>query len=424
LHVEDILREHNFPRNLQLTYHFPRSTRQTTLLPDAPLGDLFRAVLALHLLERQSNGDNVGELTCSTTHVEELGAIGDRLENLFNYLTDTDVSLRFKKTAAPRQIRLSIPQSIAEVIPFSGGLDSFCGSVRNSSQKILVHGILNEIVYGRSVKLREDCPTLFEWPMVTCQCLYEGLAGGISQTRGLLFLTLAWLVSATLGSEHVTFAENGPLMLNPATSPLSPPTKNSDPTLVVEIESILSQLTESPIAITCPFKDMTKAEVVGSTPRRFQSLFGLTNSCHSTRSRGMCGICFGCFVRRMSLSALGCDETPLYSCDVFSQDLSDFGETRRRRMLDLRQSLRFFGKFLTGNQPDYYHGASGFFCDSQGMLRRFALDLLLGIHNLFELHPGYRTQNAFGKYCDALLNGTSPDLIASRKLELEQIRQV
>ena len=365
----------------------------------------------------------MGELTCSTTHVEELSAIGAELESLFNYLTDTDVSLRFEKTAAPRQSQLSVLESSAEAIPFSGGLDSFCGSVGNSSPKILVHGILNEIVYGRTMKLRGACSTLLEWPMVTCQCLYEGIVGGISQTRGLLFLTLAGLASITIGSKRIAFAENGPLMLNPETSPISPPTKNSDPTLVLYMQSILSQLTENRMSITCPFKDKTKAEVVGSTPTRLQSLFGLTNSCHSTRSRGMCGICFGCFVRRMSLSALGYDETALYSCDVFSHDLSDFGETRRRRMLDLRQSLRFFAKFLTADPPDYYHGPSGFFCDRQGMLRRFALDLLLGMHRLFESHPSYRTQNAFGKYCHTLLIGTSPDLIASRRLELVQARQ-
>lgn len=421
MHAEALLREFNVPRRLELTYHHPRSTRQITLLPGALLGDLFRVVLALHFLER--SGKDVEELTYSTPHVEELSAIGGRLESLYNYLTDTYVSLRFKKARAAGQSRLSRPESSAEVILFSGGLDSFCGSVSNSSQKILAHGILNEIVYGRCMKLREGCLTLREWPMVTCQCVYQGLSAGISQTRGLLFLTLAGLVCATLGSKRITFAENGPLMLNPETSPISLSTKNSNPALVLEIESILSELTEPPIGITCPFKDRTKAEVLASTPKRFHSLFRLTNSCHSTRSRGMCGICFGCFVRRMSLSALGYDETETYSCDVFSHNLSDFGETRQSRILDLRQSLRFFSKFLTDNQPDFYHGPSGFFDDSQAMLKRFALDLLLGIDNLFELHPSYRAQNAFGEYCATLLNGTSRDLIASRMLELGEILQ-
>jgi hypothetical protein len=193
--------------------------------------------------------------------------------------------------------------------------------------------------------------------------------------------------------------------------------------LVLEIGSILSDLTEPSTTITCPFKDSTKAEAIAHTPTGFQSMFGRTNSCHSTRSRGMCGVCFGCFVRRVALGALGLDEADRYSCDVFSYDLNGFGETRRSRILDIRQSLRFFSKFLTDNPPDYFRGPPGFFCDSQDMLRRFASDLLLGMDNLFAMHPSYRTQNAFGKYCNILLSNTSRELLVSRSLELKQIRR-
>jgi len=419
MRVEDVLKESRAPEQLVLTYAPSFSESEIKLACDPLLEDFFRLILALHYIERNEKG--VDELSLATPYVEELKSIAGRLEGLYHFLTRTSISLRFEKRSNQRQDRFSEPQHGPDVLLFSGGLDSFCGAVNHTSRTLLAHGILNNIVFGRSRLLRMACPTLRRIPMVSCRCIYEGLGGGFSQTRGLLFLSLAGLASSTLGSKTVTLSENGPLMLNPETSPLSPPTKNADPRLVMETESIIRELRGEDFQIACPSKNMTKSESVAMTPLRFYSLFPSTSSCASTHLPKMCGICFGCFVRRLSLAAIEYVEHDAYSFDFFADDLGVLRERRARRILDLQQSLRYFEKFVTHNSAIVDPYAVRFFEDPTSLIRKFSLDLILGLSNLIKLHPSYESANAFGRFCNSLVQRTNRELIDQRRAELSQI---
>jgi hypothetical protein len=417
-----LLREYYVPDALTLIYHQSLTDKEIKLSSDPLLRDFFRLTLALHFLERTKREPD--ELSFSTPYAEEFKSVANRLEDLYDSLTGISITLRFETTKNRVQQQFSEPRSGLESLLFSGGLDSFCEAVNHPSKFVLVHGVLNDTVYGRSRRLRMSCPTLAGSSMVTCRCVHKGLGGGISHTRGLLFLVLAGWVCSTMGSDHVVFAENGPLMLNPETTPTSPPTRNCDPRVVMELQSILHELKGQRFAIMCPNKDRTKTEVAASTPKRFYRWFPSTSSCFSTRTEKMCGICFGCFVRRLSLGALGCDEMNDYAFDVFSDDLYRLGEQKITRIIDLRHSLRFFGKLVNDSLGMPENEPAQFFEDPTSMMKRFGLDLVLGIRNLFELHPSYESQNAFGRYCAGFLNEMSRELIDRRRSDLDEILSV
>jgi hypothetical protein len=124
------------------------------------------------------------------------------------------------------------------------------------------------------------------------------------------------------------------------------------------------------------------------------------------------------------LGALGYDEVNDYAFDIFSDDLHGLGEHRITRINGLRHSLRYFGKLVTDGLRMPRSELALFFEDPTSMMRRFGLDLMLGIRNLFELHPSYRTQNAFGRYCLAFINQTNRELIDRRRSELDRILSV
>lgn len=417
--MEDVLTEYGAPEQLVLMYTPSLSDSEIRLACNPLLEEFFRIILALHYIERDQR--DVDELTIPTPYAEELNSIADRLEGLYHFLTQTSISLHFEEKGGQRQRRFSEPHLALDAMLFSDGLDSFCGAIRHSSKALLVHGTLNNIVFGRTRKLREKCSLLQSRPMASCKCIYRQLGRGWSQTRGLVFLSLAALASSTLGSKTVVLSENGPLMLNPETTPQSPPTKNTDPRLVMDIEDIIRGLTEKGFRIACPSKDMTKSESIAMIPLKFHSFFPLTNSCGSTRQPKMCGICFGCFVRRLSLAAIEYDEQDAYSFDCFAENLNQLGEYRVRRIFDLRQSLRWFANYLENNGTIVDSYALRFFEDPTAMIRRFSLDLILGLSNLIKWHPSYGAANLFGRHCNDLVQETNRELIDQRRGELGQI---
>lgn len=147
------------------------------------------------------------------------------------------------------------------------------------------------------------------------------------RARGFLFVAVGGAVAAVTKASRVEMYESGVGAIN---APLlagmegSQATRSAHPTFLRKMSRLLSVVSEHPIDVTLPFKQLTKGELVCSlNSPELRELARATVSCVSYplrhRTRKSCGLCAACLFRRVAMHAAGIDEAgDTYQNDVLN----------------------------------------------------------------------------------------------------------
>jgi len=422
--AREILAHYNVPDAMPLDYagafNLEPAKRFSCV---TPANELWKIIAALHIFERAGLSSN--ELEFSTHH-DALQNVAADLQDLFKFLTDTSVriSIRPRPPVLGEQTLLEQFSSQEPIVLFSPGLDSLAAALatNESCRPVLLHVSTSNIMLAKARELRNRYPVLLADTMVSGDCRFSSLGGGISHTRGLLFLSAAFNAALTLGITRIIIGENGPLMINPSVSPFSVPTRNAHPKLIEGFQKIIQKLGYPEIHLAAMHKDMTKSEVLLGVSEKLGSLASKSYSCSITQGQtAMCGLCFACFVRKTSMLAIGVVEPDsLYEADPFAVDIKTLGPVDQGRVNDLKDSMTYFKQFIIGPHPNDWLDEipSSFFTDPDAMLRRFALDLFVGTRRYFRLRESKGSTNALSKYCLDAIGEIGSHTLDEREAEL------
>lgn len=322
------------------------------------------------------------------------------------------------------ETRLSQP-----IVLFSGGLDSLAAalSIGRAVCPVLFHATTSNVILAKVRELRDSSSAFSGCPMTAGDCRFASLGGGSAQTRGLLFLASAANVASTLGIDRIVIGENGPLMINAQVSPFSIPSKTAHPKLIVEFENIVRDLFPFSLHIDAVHKDMTKSEVVLGVREDLGESLHKSYSCWRTQGlRTMCGMCFACLVRRLSLLAIGITEDDsVYEADPFRADFSELGPAGQNAVSDLKDSLTYYKRFaMNCDEPVGWDSgiSTSFFEDPSALLRRFSYDLFLGIRSYSKSHDHVGSYNALYRYCLDSIQDIGTSRLDERDSELQHGR--
>jgi hypothetical protein len=353
------------------------------------------------------------------------------IEHLFLFLTGRKLTIQFEEIKSrPQYIQQRLLpsefSSMKRSMPslFSGGLDSVAGAIiqtKNKQAPILSHTATGNITLGRVLNLRDD-PVLRALPLVVTEMrLMATDSSPTTKTRGLLFLANAMVLASSLGFEQICLPENGPLMINPHVSSLSIPTRNAHPYLVRTLEKIHNQISNSQLRVFPIFKDKTKAEIIAEI-RSYETLINKTWSCFKVQGQArMCGICFACLVRRLSALASGFEE-PMntYQFDPFTMIPSQVGQSLKTDLDILYDTLIYLHKVLNDEhliENEMFMIPDGFFEDPYLLLRKFSLDMFLGLKK-YQMKLGLGQLGPLGRFSMKLLEKISSSDLEQRSEEL------
>ena len=310
------------------------------------------------------------------------------------------------------------------------GLDSTACAlefIKKGIPTTLSHTATGNIVLGKAMEIVKspilNNTTLVVTDMRTGEADSPGF--GSLSTRGLLFISNALVVASCLGCPDVCLPENGPLIINPSVSFGSEPTKNSHPFLIKTLENIYNHVSRQKKEIKTIFKDKTKAEISACITR--DQIIEKTWSCFNIqRQSRMCGVCFACAVRRLSLLAAGYYE-PLetYECDPFAAQLSDAGTALGWKLDDLHDTFVYLFDFLkteSFKRNEMFLIPEGFFENEKELMRRFSLDMFLGFKKHME-QIGSGNMGALGKFVNRLLDCLPQSEINEREEMLRKISE-
>lgn len=231
-----------------------------------------------------------------------------------------------------------------EICLFSGGLDSFAGTVNDlvahkknlclvghySSNKVI--SVQKELI--GELRARGLSKQFFYTPVKIRNINSDDIEEFTQRTRSFIFACLAVTIAQLYNKDTITFYENGVVSLN---LPLGQDilgarsTRTTHPQTIRGFENIFSLLLNKTITVEHPFQWMTKKEVTALLEKNgYADLIGKTNSCTKQRVRAKgkthCGVCSQCIDRRFGILAAGLgahDPQDHYDCDLL---LGDRGE--------------------------------------------------------------------------------------------------
>jgi len=244
-----------------------------------------------------------------------------------------------------------------------------------------------------------------------------------NNTRGLLFISNALVIASCLGFSQVCVPENGPLMINPDISHGSEATKNAHPFLITTLEEIYNHVTKTKIRIDSLFKDLTKAEI--SAKLGNNKIIDQTWSCFNVQGQSrMCGACFACAVRRLSLLAAGYNEPKeTYEINPFSAELQDRTSALGWKLDDLHDTFVYLRNFLKSkrfSRNEMFLIPEGFFGDETELMSNFALDMFLGFKKQEE-QLGASNLGPLGRFAKKIVDEIPQSELCDREKELERL---
>jgi 7-cyano-7-deazaguanine synthase in queuosine biosynthesis len=255
------------------------------------------------------------------------------LVETISFLSDDDYEFEFCPLKSPPPVESYFPLSGAkdakfmpdEVILFSGGLDSFAGTV----EELVAHGTKVALVSHRSAsKITEAQNYLigqlrrrFGADRVLHVPVRANLKNGLGKepthrARSFLFAAIGAVTGHLLDRQRMFFFENGVVSLNlPPVGQVvgARATRTTHPQALAGFRRILSAVLGQSFDVSNPYAWITKSEVI---ERIVQSdcadLIKYTRSC--TRVHAMtnlhphCGKCSQCIDRRFAILAAGQDQ--------------------------------------------------------------------------------------------------------------------
>jgi Queuosine biosynthesis protein QueC len=224
-----------------------------------------------------------------------------------------------------------------EVILFSGGLDSFAGTV----EELVAHGRKVALVSHRSASkiagaqkhLIDQLRRRFGIDRALHVPIWANLDGNLGmetthRTRSFLFAALGAVTARLFDRDRICFFENGVMSLNlPPVAQVvgARATRTTHPQALAGFRRVLAEVLGRPFDVDNPFAWTTKSEVVQRiSANGCSDLIRDTRSCISTRGMTKlhphCGQCSQCIDRRFAVLAAGQeheDPAEAYKVDLF-----------------------------------------------------------------------------------------------------------
>ena len=258
--------------------------------------------------------------------------VKEDLSRLLKFLTDDEWDFELVPVDKHRRLKevqgLLFPpiQMPAKVSLYSGGLDSFAGSVQEVSQFqdhsfVFVSGATNprqqsaQAQQVRAIKKlspREIHHVII--PFGIKQGKNDRYKEESSQrTRGFLFLILGVITALKAGVKTLQLYENGIGAINlpyDASQNGAMNSRSTHPLLLLRMESLLNRIFGEPFEIVNPFLFHTKGDMcIHQSVKSMSQFVPLTFSCDGfpvrTAGKPQCGFCTSCLLRRLSLEIAG-----------------------------------------------------------------------------------------------------------------------
>ena len=259
-----------------------------------------------------------------------------------SFLSDDDYEFDFCLFENPPPVASYFPLSGSadvrftpdEVILFSGGLDSFAGTV----EELVAHGKKVALVSHRSASkivgaqkyLIDQLRRRFGAERILHVPVWAHLEGNLGKepthrTRSFLFAALGAVTAQLLDRKRICFFENGVVSLNlPPVGQVvgARATRTTHPQALAGFRRVLSAVLGQSFDVSNPFAWMTKSEVIERIAQNGCSdLIRHTRSCtrvHAmTKLHPHCGKCSQCIDRRFAILAAGQEgEDPADAYDV------------------------------------------------------------------------------------------------------------
>lgn len=252
-----------------------------------------------------------------------------------------------------------LPQSEARVILFSGGLDSFAGTLEvleSTREDVCL------VSHQASHRLKRTQKALVDalkrrYPERLVHYVFPLNLHGIrapeetQRTRGFLFCSVALALAHALDRSCIYVYENGITSLNYSRREdllNARASRTTHPKTLALLSELFELLTGAALSVLNPFAHSTKADVVARIlDSRSADLITSTVSCTKTfRDLGVathCGTCFQCVDRRIAAYASGAehlDTAALYSTDIVRESIE--GREEKTVLVDyIRQAKEF-----------------------------------------------------------------------------------
>jgi Queuosine biosynthesis protein QueC len=257
--------------------------------------------------------------------------IYESLQRLLHFFTEDDWQIEFVKGCKTQRLSESqnplLPAwepSPVRVALYSGGLDSFAGTVQQIAelpehQFVLVSGVTSTRqgkAQQNQIKAINKAAARTAIHIPVFYRLRHGIerAEELSQrSRGFLFMTLGVVTAITAGANELYIYENGIGAINLPYDGSQIGTSNTrsvNPIALLRMAKFVADLTGAPFRIENPFLFQTKAEMCRHPEvRRLGDRISLTFSCDHfpirRKDQPQCGVCTSCLLRRLSLESAG-----------------------------------------------------------------------------------------------------------------------
>ncbi len=255
------------------------------------------------------------------------------LVETIGFLSDDDYEFEFRPLKTPPPVETYFPLSGAkdakftpdEVILFSGGLDSFAGTV----EELVAHGKKVALVSHRSASkiidaqnyLIDQLRQRFGSDRILHVPVRANLKDGLGEepthrTRSFLFAAIGAVTAQLLDRQRVYFFENGVVSLNlPPVGQVvgARATRTTHPQAIAGFRRVLSAVLGQSFDVNNPYAWIAKSEVTEQIVQSGCSdLIRHTRSCtrvHAmTKLHPHCGQCSQCIDRRFAILAVGQDQ--------------------------------------------------------------------------------------------------------------------
>ena len=246
-----------------------------------------------------------------------------------------------------------------EVILFSGGLDSFSGTV----EELVAHGKKVALVSHRSASkiagtqkyLVDELRQRFGADRVLYVPVWANLSEELGnepthRTRSFLFAALGAVTARLFGRDRVRFYENGVVSLNlpPVAQAVGArASRTTHPQALAGFRRILGEVLDHPFEVDNPFAWLTKSDVVKRIAANgCGDLIRHTRSCtrvhDMTKLHPHCGHCSQCIDRRFAVLAAGQekeDPAEAYKVDLLTGE-RPAGPDREMALAYIRSASR------------------------------------------------------------------------------------
>lgn len=320
--------------------------------------------------------------------VEKWNAVKDELEKVLGFLSG-DIWIinfrksdsKFRKNVKSKKYNKLNPDDFDCVSLFSGGLDSFCGSIKllSESNKVCFvgfkeYGVLrnrqNELFKAIDEEFKEINKSLLLFNATPLEPInFSGQKLSIentSRSRSFLFLAGALAVASIIGNVPVYIPENGFIGLNvPLTDSRngSCSTRTTHPYFIRNLNIILDKVgIENKISNFYAYS--TKGEIVSevSEYKVFQNFASKTISCsHPCQSRydGFrppinCGYCYPCLIRRASMNKIGYKNDSYNTKYKLNMEFIQKHNNLNGKASDLKAVLYSVYRFMENKENDEY----------------------------------------------------------------------